>query len=299
MPLRAHAFGVMVRVGMRWRFGRAADAAAFRRVVDREPFSQPAGVAFAPGSVGGIAGEWARPVGMRGALPRLLYVHGGGFVAGSARMYRSITGALATEGLAVFAPDYRLAPEHPFPCGLDDVVAAWRALSAEGQAGIAGDSAGGNLALGAMIVAREHGLPLPSAAALFSPVTHLSGRGTSHRENRLRDAMFNPSALACLRPAYGADPADPRASPVEADLAGLPPMLIHAAEREMLRDDSVLFAQRARGMGVAVDLSIWPVVPHCWQFAAPFLPEARRSLGEAAVFLKAALEPKVAREAAA
>ena len=205
-------------------------------------------------------------------------------------MYRSIAGAFAAAGFSVFAPDYRLAPEHPFPSGLEDVVAAWAAFAEDGPAVIAGDSAGGNLALGAMIEARRLGLPLPAGAALFSPVTDLSGRGTSHRENRLRDAMFSPAALACLRPAYGADPADPRASPIEADLAGLPPMLIHAAEREMLRDDSVLFAERARAAGVPVDVSIWPVVPHCWQFAQGFLPEARRSLAEASAFLGAALD---------
>lgn len=290
--LRAHLFVQMVKLGVKARIGRAPTVASIRDVFNQKGFPPPAEVAYRAGTLGGVSGEWVSAGGDGSERPRLLYLHGGGFVACSALMYRPITGSFARAGFRVFAPDYRLAPEHPFPAGLDDVVAAWAALSAGGPAGIGGDSAGGNLALVAMIEARRRGLPLPAAACLFSPTTDMLGRSPSLRGNIGRDPMFTPEILACLPPAYlaGTDPADPRVSPIEADLAGLPPLLIHAGERELLRDDSVRLAERAEAAGVPVALTLWPVVPHAWQLAESFLPEARRSLAQAADFLREALD---------
>ena len=289
--LRAHLLVAMVKLGVRARLGRNPDVAAIRKAFNQKGFPPPK-VDYRQGRLGGVPGEWASVGPEDAERPRLLYLHGGGFVACSARMYRPIVGRFAQAGFLVFAPDYRLAPEHPFPAGLDDALAAWTALRADGPAVIGGDSAGGNLALGLMIAARGRGLPLPAAACLFSPATDLLGRGASFVENARRDAMFTPEALLCIAPAYlnGADPTDPRASPIDADFFGLPPLLIHAAEREMLRDDSVQLAARAREAGVRVVLKLWPVVPHAWQLAENFLPEARRSLGEAADFLRHELD---------
>ncbi|WP_342151132.1 alpha/beta hydrolase [Methylorubrum sp. SB2] len=299
--LRAHFYDIAVRVAVKARIGRERDIAAIRRAFDRETFPAPLGVAFTPGELGGVAGEWAEAEGGSTECPALLYLHGGGFIACSARMYRPITGHFARAGLRVFAPDYRLAPEDPFPAGVEDCAAAWRALSARGPAAIAGDSAGGNLALATMVEARRLGLPLPAAAALFSPATDLVGRSPSFRTNARRDAMFRPEALTRLVPAYldGADPADPRASPIEADLSGFPPLMIHVGTREILRDDSLRLADKARAAGVSVSLTQFPVVPHAWQLAESFLPEAQASLTEAAVFLRRALRTVPVPEVAA
>ncbi len=222
----------------------------------------------------------------------LLYLHGGGFIACSPRTHRPITGWFARHGFRVFAPDYRLAPEHPFPAAVEDAVAAWRALRAAtpGRIVVAGDSAGGNLSLALMLALRNEGAVLPDAAALFSPATDMAGTGGSMHSNSGRDAMFRGDALQHLAAAYlgGADPRTPLASPLYGDLAGLPPLLIHVGEREVLRDDSTRLAERARAAGVLVDLQVWPVVPHVWQLAHATVPEARRSLAAAAAFLKQA-----------
>lgn len=299
--LRAHLYDVAVRLAVKARSGRQSDIAAIRRAFDRETFPAPLGVAFTPGELGGVAGEWAESEGSPAERPALLYLHGGGFIACSARMYRPITGHFARAGFRVFAPDYRLAPEDPFPAGVEDCAAVWRALAARGPAAIAGDSAGGNLALATMVEARRLGLPLPAAAALFSPATDLVGRSPSFRTNAKRDAMFRPEALTRLVPAYldGADPADPRASPIEADFSGFPPLLIHVGAREILRDDSLRLADKALTAGVPVSLTVFPVVPHAWQLAESFLPEAQASLSEAAVFLRRALEAVPVPEAVA
>ena len=138
-------------------------------------------------------------------------------------------------------------------------------------------------------VRRSHPLAaaLPGAAALFSPATDLAGTGRSLRSNSRRDAMFRGDVLHHVAAAYlnGADPRTPLASPLYGDLAGLPPMLIHVGEREILRDDSTRLAERAREAGVMIELEVWPVVPHVWQFAHAMVPEARRSLTAAAAFL--------------
>ncbi len=299
--LRAHFYDIAVRMAVKARIGRERDIVAIRRAFDRETFPSPPGVDFTPGELGGVAGEWAEGRDGPAERPTLLYLHGGGFIACSARMYRPITGHFARAGFRVFAPDYRLAPEDPFPAGVEDCAAAWRALVARGPAVIAGDSAGGNLSLATMVEARRLGLPLPAAAALFSPATDLVGRSPSFRTNARADAMFRPEALTRLVPAYldGADPADPRASPIEADLLGFPPLMIHVGTREILRDDSLRLAEKARAAGVSVSLTQFPVVPHAWQLAERFLPEAQASLTEAAVFLRRALEAVPVPEAVA
>ena len=287
MSLRAYFLDWTVKRQVRSKLGDKLDIERLRRRLGKASFPLPKGVICAPGKIGGIAGEWVRAEGARPART-LLYLHGGGFVACSPRTHRPITGAYALRGFDVFVPDYRLAPEHLFPAGLDDVVAVWAALATAGPAAVAGDSAGGNLALGLLLRARDADLPMPAAAALFSPATDMLGGGDSRRTNAARDAMFGPRVLEELRAVYlgGADPGQPTASPLEADLAGLPPLLIHAGEREILRDDSIRFAAKATAAGVVVDLKIWPVVPHVWQIAHSFLPEGRRSLDMAAAFLK-------------
>ncbi|MGV7032882.1 alpha/beta hydrolase [Methylobacterium symbioticum] len=284
--LRAYIGAWMVRRNVRARLGAMDDIAQVRRIFDGATFPDPPAATYESGSLGGVAGEWVRP--RSGDSLRLFYIHGGGFVACSPKTHRPVTGGLAARGFTVFAPDYRLAPENPFPAGRDDALAAWCAFAEGGPACIAGDSAGGNLALAVMLAARDRGLPMPRAAALFSPVTDLAATTGSRVSNALRDAMFNPQSLANLGPMYlaGHDPRDPEASPIYADPTGLPPLLFHVGEREILRDDSVRMAEKARAHGVDATAEVFPVVNHVWQFADHRLPEARRSLDTAAAFMR-------------
>jgi len=204
-------------------------------------------------------------------------------------MHRPITVGFAQNGLRVYAPDYRLAPEHLFPAAVEDAVAVYRALLEQGRKiVVAGDSAGGGLALAMTISLRDSGLPLPAAAALFSPWTDLAATGESLRTNDLNCALFRGEKIGPGARYYlgSADPVNPLASPLYADLTHLPPMLIHVGKDEVLLNDSTRLAEKARAAGVRVELKIWPVVPHVWQLV-PKMPEARKSLREASSFLLA------------
>ena len=286
MSMRAHVLSWTVRRQLKTRLGPEDDIGRLREALGKVSLPAPKRVVYEAGRCGGIDGEWIRPRTPPARPLRLLYLHGGGFVACSARTHRPITGAFAARGFEVFAPNYRLAPEDRFPAGLDDVVAAWTAFVADGPAAVAGDSAGGNLALALMLRARAESLAMPVAAALFSPATDLLGTGSSYVTNDGRDAMFDPMKLRRLVPAYlgDADPAQPLVSPLYADLKGLPPLLLHVGETELLRDDSVRLADKARAAGITVALDVYPVVPHVWQIAL-FVPEARASIKAAAAFL--------------
>jgi acetyl esterase/lipase len=260
-----------------------------RKLMTPPPLRLPENVSFSVGEVGGVAGEWVSRAGR--AENTLLYLHGGGYFACSAETHRAITIGFAEQGFRVFAPNYRLAPEHRFPAALEDAIAVYQALMSP-RIVLAGDSAGGGLALALMIAARVGGLALPAAAGLFSPWTDLAATGESLVRNDRRCAMFFGGNIGKSARIYldKEDPRNPLASPLYADLSNLPPLLIHAAKNETLLDDSVRLAERARATGVPVELKIWPVVPHCWQLGYPRLPEARRSIGEAAGFLTAAID---------
>ena len=284
---RLRAFSALVRLSVRSRLGDMRDLDKMKRVFEGVKLPPPRGVRFRADTLGGVRGEWAEA---GGAKP-LLYLHGGGFVGCSPQTHRSLTGGFARRGFRVFAPQYRLAPAHPFPAAIDDATAAWRGFAERvgAPAAVAGDSAGGNLALSlTLIVKRE--ARRPAAAALFSPATDLTGESESWRTNAHRDAMFTDQ-LANLGEFYlnGADPRDPRASPLLGDLSGLPPLLFHVGEEEILRDDSVRFAAAAEAAGSRAEVKVWPGAPHVWQFLHGVVPEARRSLDEAAAFLTKAL----------
>jgi acetyl esterase/lipase len=285
--VRAHLASFMIGRRLRGKLARITDVRDIRKVFGGAPFPRPKDVTFRSATLGATSGEWTER--STPAKTTMMYIHGGGFVACSPQTHRPIIAALARRGFRVFAPAYRLAPEHPFPAAVNDVAAAWRALRREvdGPIVVAGDSAGGTLALALMISLRDHREQLPAAAALFSPATDLAGTGKSLHENSRRDAIFRPEILEKFRVAYlaGADPKNPLVSPLYADLRGLPPLFIEVGQREVFRDDSVRLAERARRAGVEAELKVWPVVPHVWQMADPFIPEARRSLDAAAIFL--------------
>ncbi len=256
------------------------------------PLPTPGGVRYTEALVGGVRGEWVEAATGAAPVATLLYLHGGGFVGCSPRTHRPLTAAFALQGFSVFVPDYRLAPEHPFPAAPEDVRAVWRALRAERshqRLVVAGDSAGGNLALGLLVALNEAGEPMPAAAALFSPAVDLAGESLSLHRNSASDAMFEGPQLQHLGDAYlaGADPLQPLASPLRGRLQGLPPLLVHVGAGEVLRDDALRLVARAREAGVTVEFELFHGVPHVWQLLR-HLPEARRSVQAAARFLREA-----------
>jgi len=282
MSLRAAR--LFLRLAVKPRLTKAADFTQAARALDlRLPYDAPP-QGFRAERIGGVAGEWA----LSGSGVGLLYLHGGAYFAGTARSHRPITSFLARRGFDVFAPSYRLAPRHPFPAALEDVLAVYGELAARGSPlPVAGDSAGGGLALAMMLTLRDAGSALPVAAALFSPWTDLAVTGASAREEEAGEPVLSRRLVKIAARAYlaGARADDPRASPLYGELAGLPPILIHVGEREILRDDSLRFAARGLAAGVEVKAVAWPGVPHGWQLAAGLLEEARDSLDAAAAFL--------------
>jgi epsilon-lactone hydrolase len=278
------------------------DVAASREITGRVPFRAklPRGWRIRVENEPSLKGEWIEPVApdhaARGRC--ILYLHGGAYIAMSARTHRAITSRLATwSGARLFALDYRLAPEHPFPAALDDAMAAYRALLAAGiepsHIALAGDSAGGGLALALLLALRDAPEPLPAAAVLFSPWTDLAATGNSITENNEADPLLFGAWVAAGATHYlGATPADhPLVSPVYADLTGLPPLLIQVSDSEVLLDDSRRVAENAIRAGVKATLRISSGTPHGWQIFATILPEARAALREAAAFIRQSLNP--------
>jgi acetyl esterase/lipase len=279
---------------------RNQDIATARAITGRVPFRAK----LAPGwriraaHEAGLTGEWIEPTAPRHAARGrcILYLHGGAYIAMSARTHRAITSRLAAwSDACVFALDYRLAPEHPFPAALDDAVSAYRALIAAGTLAahivIAGDSAGGGLALALLLALRDAAEPLPAGAVLFSPWTDLAATGNSIVANDAADPLFHGSWIAPTARHYLGDTkaTNPLVSPVYADLTGLPPLLIQVSDTEVLLDDSRRVIEHANQAGVEATLQIWPGPPHGWQIFAPILPEARAALRDAAAFIRTRL----------
>ncbi|MBU7443395.1 alpha/beta hydrolase [Paraburkholderia fungorum] len=243
-----------------------------------------------------LQGEWIERVdGVSSAPthPTVLYCHGGGYYFCSPRTHRSLVFGLATRANApIFSLDYRLAPEHRFPAALDDATAAYRRLVADGTPPesivISGDSAGGGLALATLVALRDAGDPLPAGGLLFSPWTDLAAAGASIRNNDGLDPMFSGPAIARAAQVYLGDaPAThPYASPVYADLLGLPPLFIMAGSTEVLLDDSQRVADNARAAGVDCEFEVWKKMPHVWPLFTPFIPEGGRALDRAAAFVR-------------
>jgi monoterpene epsilon-lactone hydrolase len=238
----------------------------------------------------GIRGEWI--VADRSDAGVILYIHGGGYLACSAATHRPITAGLARRTRRrVFAVEYRLAPEHRFPAALDDAVAAYRWLLAQGVAprslALAGDSAGGGLVLAALLRLREERLPLPDCAVCFSPWTDLAGTGRSLQSNDGRCAMLHPENITDFARAYlgAASPRHPYASPLFGDLGGLPPLLLQVASSEVLLDDACRVHDKVRAAGGVSRLDVVDGVFHAWQMLDGLMPEAGLALRQAAAFM--------------
>ena len=262
-----------------------------------EAVPPPASVRAKPGTVGGVEGWWCLPEAARPGL-RLLFSHGGGYVLGSAAAFRNFAGHLAVRtGAETFVPNYRRAPEHPFPAAIDDILACYRGLAEEARTiCLAGDSAGGGLTLALLSLLREEPSALlrPSAAAVISPWTDLSLSGESMRGRADADPIFTRDALSSLARLYlqGADPLDPRASPLGANLSGLPPIRIDVGEDEILLDDARRYGARAREAGSRVELHVWEGMSHVFPAAAGSIAAADTALDGIGAFLVAPIESR-------
>lgn len=227
----------------------------------------------------------------------VVYFHGGGYVSGSTGTHAELTAKLALAARSrVYLVGYRLAPEEPFPAALEDALAVLRGLdelaAPPQRVAVAGDSAGGGLALAAMISLREAGEQLPRAAACFSPWVDLEATGESVRTRAEQDKILKGHMLRTIAELYldGTDPRHPLASPLYGDLTGLPPLLIQVGTAEVLLDDARRLAQRAREQGVAVELQVEEHLIHVWHLFSSLLPEGQQSICEAGAFLRRHLE---------
>lgn len=251
----------------------------------------PTSAHIEPASLQGVRGEWVS-VDEPDCDGVVLYLHGGGYVSGSAQSHRAVVAQLArTTGMRVLSIDYRLAPEHPFPAALEDAWAAYWQLI-EGYArpdriAIAGDSAGGGLCVALLIALRDAGVPMPAAVACFSPWFDLANTGASIQANRETDYINEQILQACAKMYLnGQDACTPLASPLYADLRGLPPLLLQAGTAEVLADDTRRMAERAADQGVDVTLELYPQMIHVWHFLFPLLADARKAIESAGRFMR-------------
>jgi monoterpene epsilon-lactone hydrolase len=241
---------------------------------------------------GGVAAEWVVPEGVRPDAPVMLYLHGGGFAHGSVGAYRPLVARLAiAAGARALAPEYRLAPEHPFPAALQDALAVYRSLRTSGSSAsrivVAGDSAGGNLAAATLIALRDAGDPQPAAAVLICPWVDLDARDgsviTNARYDWVLPESFDAHANAYL-PAGGRS--DPLASPARAELRGLAPLLVQAGGAELLLDQVRAFAAKAQDAGVEVELEVYPGMTHVWHSLAGAVPALETAIDAIGRFVR-------------
>jgi epsilon-lactone hydrolase len=256
----------------------------------------PEGTTVTPVDAGGIPAEW---VVADAAAPdrRLLYLHGGGYVICSPATHRDLAGRISkAAGVAVLVLDYRLAPEHPYPAAVDDATAALRWMHDHGPTGpaparatfVAGDSAGGGLTLATLLATRDAGGRMPNAAVTISAWTDLAATGASLRTRADVDPMVTAAVLSRMVKEYlqGGDPQQPLASPLYADLRGLPPLLMQVGDAEVLLDDTSRVADKAIAAGVAVTVEVYPEMMHIFQLFAPVLPEGQQAIDRIGAFLK-------------
>lgn len=286
---------------------------ALRAQLERSPFSsdlgearaayEQMGLAFPVGdgvevtrtTIAGRPVEFAAPLESPASNRIVLYLHGGGYSLGSCNTHRHVAAEICRQiNTRVYLPEYRLAPEHPLPAALDDAIAAYRHLLELAPAGgiaLAGDSAGAGLVVATLVALRDAALPLPAAAYCMSPWADLRCNSETMTLKADEDPLASPELLHLMATRYleRTDPADPRASPVLADLSGLPPFLIQVGSAEVLLDDAIALARALGLAGVDTRLEIWPEMVHVWQCFYPALPEGRAALERGCEFIGAHL----------
>jgi epsilon-lactone hydrolase len=248
------------------------------------------GVEFEAQALGGVPGWWCRAVG----APKdaaILYLHGGGYIIGSAKAYRHpVSQIAAAAGVCAYVPDYGLAPEKPFPAGFNDAVAVYDALVRQGfkRIAIVGDSAGGGLTLGLLAYLSQLREVQPVTAVAISPWTDMTVSGQSMDSRAAADPLLTRAKMQDAAALYlaGADAQDPRASPLFGKLDGLPPTLIHVGDDEVLLDDAVRYAKQAEQAGSSVELHVWEGMTHVFTSSITTLEAARQASNNIGVFLK-------------
>lgn len=245
--------------------------------------------------IDGVASEWLIPKNSPSDRV-LLYLHGGAWILGSPKTHRSFVSRLAyASSCRALSIDYRLAPEHPFPAGLEDCVSTYNWLLDNGYSAnkivIAGDSAGGNLTLALLVALRDQGRPLPSGAIAISPVTDLTAGGNSYQSRARIDPVFSKVDSITFNNIAAKyvdshDLKNPLISPLFANLQGLPAILLHVGDQEILLDDTVRFAKLARDAGVDATAVVWPNMFHVFQIFDPILPESKKANRELTRFIK-------------
>jgi len=253
---------------------------------------RPEGVAITPIEANGVPAEWTVAEGARDDVA-VVYLHGGGYVMGSLNTHRGVCARLSRAARArVLNVAYRLGPEHPHPAAVHDAIAAVRFVResgvAPGRTAVAGDSAGGGLTLATLIALREAGDPAPAAGLCISPWTDLALTGVTLETKAADDPMVRGADLRLMADAYlaGRDPKTPLASPLYADLSGLPPLLLQVGSAEVLLDDAARVAERARVAGVEAELRVWQDMFHVWHAFAEILPEGQEAVEEMAAFFE-------------
>ncbi|MEO0961706.1 MAG: alpha/beta hydrolase [Pseudomonadota bacterium] len=270
-----------------------------RAIVDENATTFPTSpdIEIAPVDAAGVSCEWQTPPGIKGNKC-LLYFHGGGYAFGSAKSHRHLTSKIAQlAGMRCLSVNYRLAPENPFPAPVDDALTVYRWLLdqgiAAGNIALGGDSAGGGLAVALMLKARDEGLPLPSAAVLLCPWTDLGCDRPSYTSRAQVDPSITQAGIQASAKAYlnGADIKTPLASPVYANLAGLPPCLVQVGEREVLVDDARDLVAGMRRGGTTAELEVWDGMVHVWHAFHPILKEGLQAVQRGADFLCTNMKP--------
>lgn len=252
-------------------------------------------IVVTPVDAGGVRAEWS--VSTDAAADRaVLYLHGGGYVIGSLASHRHLVAEIGrAAGARALALDYRLAPEHPFPAAVEDALAGYRFLLAQGFAperiALAGDSAGGGLVVATLVAIRDAGLRQPGGGYCLSPWVDLEGIGASMTTNAARDPIVQLEPLLEMSAHYlhGADPRSPLAAPLHADLHGIAPLFIQVGAAETLLDDATRLAGAAGAADVAVSLECWPEMIHVWPLFHPDLAAGRRAIAAGGAFLRRAL----------
>ncbi len=240
---------------------------------------------------GGVAAEWVCAPGVHEDRV-MLYFHGGGYVVGSMRTHRVMLSHISrASGFKMLGLDYRLAPEHPFPAPVEDALAAYHWLLDNGYEAkhivLGGDSAGGGLVVAALVAMRYLGAPLPAAGVCLSPWIDMEATSQTFSTNADVDPSVSKARIQLIANVYlgGRNPKAPLASPIHADLRGLPPLLLQVGGIETLLGDAQALAERGKAAGVEVDLEVWDDMPHVWQHFAPILPEGQQAIARIGEFL--------------
>ena len=289
-PELDHVIGIMKAI----RAKPPADIHEARAILNQAfgEFTLPSDVTVFDIDAGGVPCQWiTAPDVSQDRL--IIYYHGGAYSTCSSATHQDLISRLSrASGAAALGVDYRLAPEHPFPAAVDDSIAAYNwALGhgfEESNIVLAGDSAGGGLVLSVLLSARDSGIPMPTAGVCFSPWVDLECTGESMVANDHLDDFIKYGGLSARAQSYlgSADPKHPLASPLHADLRGLPPLLVHVGSAETLLDDSSRLVEVAKKAGVEVTLKIWDDMVHVWQAFASILPEGRQSIEESSAFIR-------------